>query len=362
MTTEGTNNFAEKLAVWYHKHKRDLPWRNTQDPYLIWMSEIILQQTRVKQGLPYFEKFAENYPTVFDLAKAHEEEVLRLWQGLGYYSRARNMHATAQHIVNQLNGQFPNTFKELLKLKGVGNYTAAAIASFAFKEKVASVDGNVYRVLSRVFGIDADISDGKGRKVFEETANELIPESFPDIFNQALMEFGATHCTPKSPNCLHCPFSQECEARLTGKQSELPVKTKKVKVKKRFFHYLVFEHDGQWLVKQRKQKDIWSGLFDFYLIEKNKFYTFELLQDSIQDVLASEGINGKDFVTNTSKTYTHILTHQKLEICFYRLIFKEEHFLEKLKNSLSMSAVDKDGLDKIPKPILIDNYLKEYIY
>ncbi|MFP4091343.1 MAG: A/G-specific adenine glycosylase, partial [Cyclobacteriaceae bacterium] len=207
-----SQDFAERIIGWYHHHKRDLPWRHSRDPYIIWLSEIILQQTRVVQGLPYFMRFAEAFPTVYDLASASQQEVLRLWQGLGYYSRARNMHACARLIVEQHNGVFPLHYQELLQLKGVGPYTAAAIASFAYNETVAVLDGNVFRVLARVFGVEDDISSGQGQKRFQALAAQLVPEGKAGEYNQAIMEFGALQCTPQSPACLLCPLSEICYA------------------------------------------------------------------------------------------------------------------------------------------------------
>ncbi|MEH0158091.1 A/G-specific adenine glycosylase [Limibacter armeniacum] len=364
-TTYSDNSFDSTLISWYLKHKRDLPWRETTDPYKIWLSEIILQQTRVQQGLPYYERFVAQYPTVKDFAAAPQDEILRLWQGLGYYSRARNMHTTANHIVDELGGTFPTSYKELLKLKGVGKYTAAAIASFAFKEKVASVDGNVYRVLSRVFGMADDIASPKGQQAFSELANSLISEEHPDLFNQALMEFGAIQCTPANPNCMFCPFAQECVARSNGEQSSFPVKTKKVKVKKRFLHYLVFEHKGMLLMKQRKGKDIWQGLFDFYLIERDKFLTFDALISSLSsDEIWGTGLleTAMDNNVKESPDFKHILTHQRLSVRFFKVELPNAEKLQELSNHLGMSVLSIDEVNDSPKPILIENYLKEYIY
>ena len=259
--------FAETLLNWYQRHKRNLPWRETTDAYAIWLSEVILQQTRVAQGLPYYLKFIEAYPTVQYLAAAPEDEVLRLWQGLGYYSRARNMHFTAKQVVQEYNGQFPSSYHELQKLKGVGSYTAAAVASFAFKEKVAVLDGNVFRVLSRVFGISDDIAAPASRKVFQQLADSLIPEQAPDTFNQAIMEFGAIQCTPVMPDCMFCPLQTSCFAFNRGLVQELPVKSKAKAVRPRFFHYLVFEWQGSYFMRKRLAGDIWQGLYDFYLYE-----------------------------------------------------------------------------------------------
>ncbi len=246
------NSFTEKLQNWYHKEKRELPWRTTSNPYHIWLSEIILQQTRVKQGLPYYQRFITNYPTITDLANADEEKVLRDWQGLGYYSRARNLHYTAKFIANELNGKFPSNYKEIINLKGVGDYTASAIASFAFNEKVAVLDGNVFRVLARVFGIKEDIANAKNRKIFKEQAERVLPEKKSDIHNQAIMEFGALQCTPKSPQCHKCIFEYDCYAFQNKLIKELPLKLKKTKVKTVFMDYLIFEYKNEILIRKRR--------------------------------------------------------------------------------------------------------------
>ena len=260
--------FADSILNWYAKNKRDLPWRHTNNPYFIWLSEVILQQTRVKQGLPYYEKFVETYPTVQELAEADEQNVLRLWQGLGYYSRARNLHAAAKFVHQELAGKFPENYQDLLKMKGVGQYTASAIASFAYNEKVAVVDGNVFRVLARVFGVDTDIASHRGAKEFGALASFLLPNNQTDEYNQGIMEFGALQCTPQKPNCMYCPMQSGCVAFQEGKQKELPVKIKKIKIKNRYFHYLIFEYqkDGATYLalKKRVGKDIWKVCFAKY--------------------------------------------------------------------------------------------------
>jgi A/G-specific adenine glycosylase len=343
------NAFSENIIRWYGVNKRALPWRETQDPYKIWLSEVILQQTRVAQGLPYYEKFVEQYQSVEALANADEKEVLRLWQGLGYYSRARNMHATAKIIVQECGGVFPDNYKDLLKLKGIGPYTAAAIASFAFDEKVAVVDGNVYRVLARVFGIETDISSHEAKKVFGDLANELISEESPSTHNQAIMEFGATHCMPANPACMFCVFHYDCVANATGKQALLPVKSKKVKVKNRFFDYFVIEKDNRFLMNQRAEKDIWSGLYDFYLLEgKEKLAELEDIEnDFLQNVLS------KSIIKNVSENFKHILTHQRIEAKFWHLVLNDEVSIPENYHFYSL-----DEIEELPKPILIEKYLK----
>ena len=234
-------NWTQLLLQWYGEKKRDFPWRKSKDPYRVWLSEIILQQTRVEQGLPYYQKFTKTFPTIHDLAKASEEQVLKLWQGLGYYSRARNMRTTAKWIVEENSANFPTTFKDLLELKGVGDYTASAISSICFDERQAVVDGNVYRFLSRCFGIETPIDSSPALKIFKTKAHQLMGKFPPGEFNQAMMEFGALHCTPKTPNCDTCPFQQSCIAFQQGSVSCFPIKTKKTKITQRFFNYLVVD-------------------------------------------------------------------------------------------------------------------------
>lgn len=344
-----TKAFSELLIRWYHTKKRDLPWRKTKDPYKIWLSEVILQQTRVAQGSPYYEKFVENYPTVMDLAKADEQEVLRLWQGLGYYSRARNMHITAKIVVQDFDGIFPNTYEGLLKLKGIGPYTAAAIASFAFDEKVAVVDGNVYRVLARVFGVETDISSHEAKKVFSELANELISTESPSIYNQAIMEFGAIHCTPANPDCMFCVFAESCVANAKRMQSILPIKSKKVKVRNRFFDYFVIEQNENFLMHQRPEGDIWAGLNDFYLVEsEEKLSEVDEINDDFLNKVLSKAI-----IKNSSESVKHILSHQRIEARFWHIVLNDEVAFPVGYEFYSLNEVEN-----LPKPILIEKYLK----
>jgi len=307
----------ESLHNWYLQNKRDLPWRNTQDPYFIWLSEVILQQTRVEQGLNYYLKFAETYPTVFDLAAAPQTEILKIWQGLGYYSRARNMHETAKQIVEKYNGVFPDNAASLKELKGIGDYTAAAIASFAFKEAIAVLDGNVFRVLSRVFQIDTPINTGKGVKEFSLLANEFLDKSQAAIHNQAMMELGAMICKPKNPNCLNCPLQIICKSSKDAAYQNLPVKLKKLKIKQRFLNYIFFEYKNQTLIRQRPSGDIWEALYDLPVIETitdvNENELIEQLFLNIPE-LTSTGIS-----IQKSIELKHQLTHQTLFAKFYIL-------------------------------------------
>ncbi len=331
-----------------------MPWRNTRNPYYIWLSEVILQQTRVVQGMPYYYKFIEAFPTVFDLAKADEAEVLRLWQGLGYYSRARNLHATAKIVVEQFGGIFPDSYEKLLTLKGVGTYTAAAIASFAYDENVAVLDGNVYRVLARVFGIETDISGNDAKKVFSEWANTLLPEKNASTHNQAIMEFGAVQCTPGMPSaCMFCIFADQCVARSEGKQTILPVKTKKVKVRERFFHYIVVEQQQRFLMNKRINKDIWEGMFDFYLIEATELMGLEKLleKNEFLSQLLQHGL-----IESESALYTHILTHQRIQTKFWYIKLNADFSLN-LPENIQFYSLDE--VEALPKSTLINNYLTQ---
>ncbi|HTH58403.1 MAG TPA: A/G-specific adenine glycosylase [Cyclobacteriaceae bacterium] len=342
--------FSDHIIEWYDHHQRDLPWRRTRDPYRIWLSEIILQQTRVVQGLPYYNAFVKTFPSVFDLARAPQQRVLRLWQGLGYYSRARNLHQCAKEVVKNNKGVFPDTFEGLKKLKGVGPYTAAAIASFAFRENVPVVDGNVFRVLSRVFGIDKDISSEEGKKYFFSLATELIDNKRPDVFNQAVMEFGALHCLPKNPKCDECIFSKKCKASLLNLQELLPVKSKKLNTRTRYLNYFVIRTREKTLMRQRNGRDIWQGLYDFYLIETPKSKKAESMIQ--QDKFLSES-----HIIKTSRIFTHLLSHQKLKVKFIEVEQPASKKSERVAKKLGLKAFTKKEISKLPKPILIDRFL-----
>ncbi|OIQ20238.1 A/G-specific adenine glycosylase [Lacinutrix sp. MedPE-SW] len=343
-------NFTKKLIDWYLVSKRDLPWRNTTNPYYIWLSEIILQQTQVTQGLPYYNAFTSTFPTVFDLANANETQVLKLWQGLGYYSRARNLHASAKHIVNELNGEFPNTFSEIIKLKGVGDYTASAIASICFNEVTAVVDGNVYRTLARLYDIDTPINTGKGFKVFKALAQELIDKKNPATFNQAIMEFGARQCKPKSPDCTVCPFNNSCLALKKNKIEQLPVKVKAAKVKKKHFNFVVIiSKDNRTLLEQRKGKGIWQNLYQFPLIETPKEINTESIEIELQSFTKL-----KEKVYNVSlyneTPIVHKLSHQHLFTKFWIVTLNE---------NLPKGIATKEIHD-FPVPILIENFIESF--
>ena len=284
-------SFSKKILSWYAHNKRDLPWRNTQDPYKIWLSEIMLQQTRVAQGTPYYHSFLNNFPTVHDLANASEEKVLKLWQGLGYYSRARNLHTTAQFISKDCNGQFPSTYKALLKLKGVGDYTASAIASISFNKAHAVVDGNVYRVLARYFGVAIPINSSEGVSYFKELAKAVMDATNIRDYNQGIMEFGAIQCTPKKPTCLTCPLSDSCVALQQNKIKELPVKLKKTKVRLRYFNYVVLiDPEKKTQLQQRVKKGIWQQLYEFPLVESEKEIGKTSLQKELDAIISTDTI------------------------------------------------------------------------
>jgi A/G-specific adenine glycosylase len=344
-------NFSKTLIRWYLENKRDLPWRKTDNPYLIWLSEIMLQQTRVAQGTPYFLSFTNAFPTVFDLAAANEEQVLKLWQGLGYYSRARNLHKTAQFVATELSGNFPDNYNDLLKLKGVGEYTAAAIASFSYNEVVPVVDGNVFRVLSRYFDVETDIASASAKKEFAALAFELMPKDNPALFNQAIMEFGALQCVPKSPNCSVCIFNTSCVALQKKRVDQLPVKSKKLKVRNRYFNYLVVADENEnTIIQKRTAKGIWHNLYEFPLIETEKVEDFEYIAKQIQSDFFIENEMESLSEINT-ESIIHKLSHQHLHIKFWKV---------SLKGTIE-NGISSETLKTFPFPIVIHNFIeKEY--
>lgn len=343
-------DFSFILLSWYKVHKRMLPWRENTNPYFIWLSEIILQQTRVEQGLPYFYAFKNAFPTVADLANATEDEVFRLWQGLGYYRRAKNLHTTAKMIRDDFDGIFPTTYGDLLKLKGIGPYTAAAIASFAYDIPVAAVDGNVYRILSRVFQIDEFIDSGKGQKYYQDLGNELIDKKHPADFNQAMMDFGSLQCTPKSPDCSICPFSSFCAVLSSNKIGEYPKKKGKTKVSKRYLYYFDVRVNESIFVRKREGNDIWYGLYEFPLLENGEPLTLSELQkkEEFSDLF---GVNTKLNVV-AEKTFKHILSHQQLLATFYQVNLQSF-------DSVKYQKVSKEELEELGLPRLITKYLDE---
>ena len=307
-----------------------MPWKGEKDPYLVWLSEIILQQTRVEQGLPYFERFKKAYPTIRKLADAAEDDVMRLWQGLGYYSRARNLHATAKHIAYELKGAFPSAYHDIVKLKGVGPYTAAAIASFVFGEKQAVVDGNVIRVLSRVYGIELPFDTTEGKKEFSTLAQKLISDEYPGEYNQAIMDFGAQVCVPANPKCEDCPFADHCVAFKDNRQDELPVRAKRIVKKKRFFYYVVLKNEKEIIISKRTGNDIWRGLYELPMIESDKPIKKDLKK------LLSDHIGTPVEILNYSKPYAQQLTHQTIQSVFI--------FIDKI----DIQDALKDGTVRVP--------------
>jgi A/G-specific adenine glycosylase len=347
-------DFSARLIAWYLQHKRDLPWRNTSDPYYIWLSEVIMQQTRVDQGLAYYNRFVASFPTVTDLASAHTDEVLKLWQGLGYYSRARNLHGTAKFIVENHRGVFPSDFESILALKGVGDYTASAIASFAFNLPHAVVDGNVYRVLSRIFGIETPIDSTAAKKEFKALASELLSQSDPATHNQAIMEFGATCCKPLAPLCASCPFAEQCIALRKGKVAVLPRKQKKTKSRDRYFNYLVLRSNNQTVIRQRPEGDIWTGLFDFPLIETEN----ELAADELLKSKAWKEYSGrkKYHLVEAAGPYRHVLSHQKINAYF--LVLEPLEALSSVKPHDSI-VISEDSIGEYAVPRLIERFLQD---
>ncbi|MEE9362528.1 MAG: A/G-specific adenine glycosylase [Cellulophaga sp.] len=341
--------FSNQILQWYFVNKRTLPWRNTKDPYRIWLSEIMLQQTKVAQGIPYYKKFVKNFPTVYFLAKSKEEKVLKLWQGLGYYSRARNLHVTAKNIVENYNGDFPDNYKELIKLKGVGDYTASAIASICFDKAVPVVDGNVYRVFARYFGIDKAINSTEGIKYFKQLAHEVMHMENPRDYNQGIMEFGALQCTPKKPKCTSCPLNTGCLALKNNEIEKLPVKLKKLKVRKRYFNYVVVvDALEKTVLRQRIGKGIWQNLYEFPLIESDKEIGIDYIRENLN--LIHEIKECRDLYKYNEKAVIHKLSHQHLYTTFWVLYTDEK----------CKVGVKFNRLEKFPVPVLIAEFIKAF--
>jgi len=341
-----------KLYEWYNRNKRDLPWRKTKDPYRIWLSEIILQQTRVNQGLPYYNKFITNYPKVSDLAKETQEKVLKDWEGLGYYSRARNMHYSAKQLVDEFGGEFPSTLSDIKRLKGVGDYTAAAIASFAFNINAAVLDGNVFRVLSRLYGEKTPINSAQGKKVFQKLADDFIDPQNPATHNQAIMEFGSQYCVPKNPACLDCIFSDACIANKNGEVGDLPFKEKKKYDRKRFLNYFLLECDNSVYV-QKRAEGIWQGLYQFPLKETN-----ELLEEKgIRSLLSEEYLSIEaGTLKRVHSLPLHKLSHQSLYIKVWH--FKALEF-KSLESFGPLELLPMGSLDNLAFPRPLRKFLDE---
>ena len=350
-------SFSKILFSWYRENKRDMPWRRTKDPYKIWVSEIILQQTRVEQGWAYYERFISRFPEIRSLATATEQEVLKIWQGLGYYSRARNMHTAAKMMVDKYKGKFPSSYKEIHDLKGIGDYTAAAVASIVFGLPYPVVDGNVLRFFSRYFGVELPVDSVAGKKEILRIAREQIDHRNPGEFNQAIMEFGALQCVPGIPDCLVCPFRKKCHAFEQGIVSELPVKSKKTIQRDRYFNYLVFVSDEKkdddilWL-RKRQENDIWKNFYDFPLIETSSTMKFPQLKktDEWRNILGKMGAK----LIGQSEEYRHMLSHQVIYATFYSIRIPSG-------KKLPFIRVTRKELEKIPVPRLIDRFLRFFL-
>jgi len=350
----GNQTIVDVLIQWYKDNCRDLPWRRTQDPYLIWISEIILQQTRVAQGLDYFNRFVERFPDVNTLAVADETEVLLYWQGLGYYSRARNLHAAAKDVVERFGGVFPRTKEEVLSLKGIGEYTAAAICSFAYGLPCATVDGNVYRVLARLFDLDIPINSGEGKKYFQDLAQSLLPASQAALFNQAMMEFGALQCVSRGVRCEACPLNDRCRAHAVGRVEDLPVKVGKTLVRPRYFNY-VYLHDeaGMLLLQRREKMDIWRNLYEFPLMETDRPIEYKELEQTpfFQHLLKGAR---KVEVVREFRPKKHMLSHQIIHAVFYEI--KVLRLVARIQDCVKVAASE---FENYPVSRLIQIYWEE---
>ncbi|MCC5928328.1 MAG: A/G-specific adenine glycosylase [Cyclobacteriaceae bacterium] len=346
------NSFSNLILSWFYKNLRNLPWRNSRNPYQIWLSEIILQQTRVNQGLPYFEKFLNQYPHIEDLAAAPEEEILRLWQGLGYYSRARNLHKCSKIITDKYQGYFPEHYSSLIELPGIGPYTAAAIASIAFDEPVPVIDGNVLRVCSRYLGIREEITSPSASHKIREFLNAEIDRNQPGNFNQAVMELGALVCKPGKPECLLCPLHTNCVGYNSGIASELPVKKSKNERKSRFFNYLILKCGNSYYLQQRNRNDIWKGLYEFFLIESDRLYSGNSLPD-IKNLPVKIGN-----CIYESEINRHVLTHQNIIAKFFIIECAQTEGIDQSDNVWFLPQ----QIERLPKPILIDRFFQENLF
>lgn len=344
-------NFSNTIEKWYQEYKRELPWRESADPYVIWISEIILQQTRVVQGYDYFMRFMKRFPDVATLAQADEDEVMKYWQGLGYYSRARNLHAAAK----SMNGVFPKTYPEVRALKGVGDYTAAAICSFAYNMPYAVVDGNVYRVLSRYLGIDTPIDSTEGKKLFAAVADELLDKKNPALYNQAIMDFGAIQCSPQSPNCMFCPLASGCSALAGGMVAKLPVKQHKTKTTNRYFNYIYVRMGAYTLINKRTGNDIWKNLFEFPLIETPEAVSEEEFS-ALPEFRAMFAEGETPIIRLVCRDVKHVLSHRVIYANFYMVDLPE--------NSQSFTSYQKikaDELEQYAVSRLVHAFIEKYI-
>lgn len=343
------NRFLKGLLQWNKVNPRPMPWHGEKNPYKIWISEIILQQTRVAQGTPYYLKFIKKFPTIKALAKAKEDQVLKQWEGLGYYSRARNLHKAAKLVVNDLNGKFPDNYKSLLDLPGIGPYTAAAISSFAYEEKKGVLDGNVIRVLSRFYGIKEAVDNAKAKNKLQNLTDEIVQNASPSEYNQAIMNFGALQCVPISPDCSSCNLKKNCVALKENKVSEIPLKSKKVKIKERYFHFLMIFNDNDILIQKRTDKDIWKGLYQFPLLESEK--NKELSTKEIHHFLTP--LSNMFIQFEPSKVIKHQLTHRLIKARFYKIYVNKFQDIKKKDFNL----INRESISNFAFPRLIDVYL-----
>ncbi|MAU63218.1 MAG: A/G-specific adenine glycosylase [Flavobacteriaceae bacterium] len=344
------NSFSKNLISWYNLNKRELPWRNTNDPYKIWLSEIILQQTKIVQGLPYYIRFVNKYPNIKKLALSSEKEVIKLWEGLGYYSRARNLHKTAKIVIKNYDGIFPSKYETLIKLPGIGDYTASAISSFSINEINPVLDGNVYRFLSRLFGIDIPINTNKSFREFKNIAKKLISRKNPSDFNQAIMEFGSLVCKPKNPKCNECIYQKKCFAYLNQKTLIFPIKTIKKKSRERFFNFLIIKSiNGNIIIEKRINKDIWQNLYQFPLIETEKLLDKKSLLIKLKEYKSFD-FQKTEFYLYQNKSFNHKLTHQNINYSFW--IFN----VKNIKNN----KVKIKNLEMYPFPKPISNFLLNF--
>lgn len=352
------STFSKALLHWYDVHKRDLPWKHDNDAYGIWLSEIILQQTRVNQGLPYYLKFKSTYPNVHELANADVDEVLKLWEGLGYYSRARNLHTTAKTVAHQYNGYFPETYEDLIKLKGIGSYTASAILSFAFHKAYPAIDGNAYRVVSRFLGLTSAIDLPETKKVVEKWLFKQIDKTNPGNFNQAMMDLGSMVCMPKNPLCLSCPLHSYCVAHQNDLVKTIPFKAKKIVKKERYFYFLMLlDEQKNTLIQKRNGKDIWLGLHQFPLLElkKNEKITKQKIEKFVKQNL---NLELTALIPNKPVVYTHQLTHQKIFAKFYIL---ETKSLKNKRFPQDINLVNLENITTFAFPKLIQTYLHNFL-
>ncbi len=341
-------DFTNGILSWYAENKRYHPWESSNNPYHIWLREVIFQQTRIEQGIPYYHKFIKKYPTIQSLANAALDDIYKDWEGLGYYTRARNLHAAAGQIVQDYGGKFPSLYSDIIRLKGVGPYTAAAIASFAFRQPYAVLDGNVFRVLSRFFGIKIPIDSPQGKKVFQNLANECMDSSQPDIYNQAIMDFGAIQCTPRQPLCENCPLSSNCAAYQKFNVSDFPVKKRKAIKRPRYFNYLVINNDKNIIIQKREQSDIWKNLYQFPLVESAK------KNFTKNDARLEFGSNFN--LLSDSKIYRQTLSHQIIAAKFFEIEAKDFTLRE------NWMAIDIHALNQFSFPKIIRDYLRERFY